>query len=327
LQQMSKKRPTRSRIKEREEKVCLNCGASMVGRFCHECGQENIEQKISIGAAIVEFLNAFTFYDSKFFKTFVPLIIKPGLLVNEYISGKRTQYLSPSKTYFFLSFIFFLIFFSVGPTQEGDLLTVDNSGNLDSVTRNARREHSVLAITVDSSTSVLKYDSIQNTLPVEERDGAVRRWFAKKAIKVVEKMQNEPQALSESLNNQFNSNLPQLVFLLMPLVAVILKLLYLRKKIYLIDHLMFSLNIHCFVFLWFTIMIIISVLLGLATSPIMMLIFIIILTVYIFLAIKSVYKQNWFFTSAKTLFLLAFYGVLLITGMLVNTIYSLATVS
>eukprot|EP01035_Chromulina_nebulosa_P036002 gene36002-48436_t len=180
---MPKKRPTRSRIKEREEKVCLNCGASMVGRFCHECGQENIEQKISIGAAIVEFLNAFTFYDSKFFKTFVPLIIKPG------------------------------------PTQEGNLLTVDNTGNLDTVKKNVRIEHSVLAITIDSSSSILKYDSIQNTLPIGERDGAIRRWFAKKTIKVVEKMQNEPQALSESLNNQFNSNLPQLVFLLMPLVA------------------------------------------------------------------------------------------------------------
>lgn len=322
---MSETKPNHSRIKEREEKVCLNCGASVFGRFCHECGQENIEQKIPIGTALLEFLNAFTFYDSKFFKTFIPLIIKPGFLVNEHTSGKRTQYLTPAKTYFFLSFIFFLLLLSTETTKEADLVSVDNSKNIDSASKKAKREHSVLAITTDSITSVKRYDSVQNTLPPDKRDGVFKRWYATKAIKVVEKMQEDPDALAKSVNKQFNSNLPQLVFVLVPIVALILKLLYLRKKIYLIDHITFALNIHCFVFLAFTVMILVSILFGLESSSFMAILFLLILLVYVFIAVKRVYKQNWFFTTVKTMLLIVFYCFFLSIGVLVNTLYSLIT--
>lgn len=320
---MSRNKPTHSLIKEREEKVCLDCGASLFGRFCHECGQENIEQKIPVRTALIEFLNAFTFYDSKFFKTFIPLIIKPGFLTNEYINGKRTQYLTPAKTYFFLSFIFFLILFSTDTTKESDIVAIDNSKNTDSATKKAKREHSLLAITTDSITSIQRYDSVQNSLPKEKRDGVLKRWYATRAIKVVEKMQEDPDALAKSVNGQFNSNMPQLVFLLVPLVALILKLLYLRKKIYLIDHITFSLNIHCFVFLSFTVMILVSLIFGLESSSFMAILFVLILLVYLFIAVKRVYKQNWFFTSVKTLLLIVIYCFMLSLGVLVNTLYSL----
>ena len=37
-----------SRLKERKEKNCLNCNAEVQGRFCHNCGQENIETKETV---------------------------------------------------------------------------------------------------------------------------------------------------------------------------------------------------------------------------------------------------------------------------------------
>ncbi|KAB2913878.1 MAG: DUF3667 domain-containing protein [Bacteroidetes bacterium] len=324
---MSETNHNHSRLKEREEKVCLNCNASLFGRFCQECGQENIEQKIPIGTALLEFLNAFTFYDSKFFKTFIPLIIKPGFLVNEHNSGKRTQYLTPAKTYFFLSFIFFLILFSIESTQEAEIVAVSSSSNTDSASKEAKAEHKLLAITTDSITTIHKYDSVQNSLPEDKRDGAIKRWYNTKAIKAIEKMQNDPTALEKSVNKQFNNNLPQLVFVLVPIVALILKLLYLRKKIYLVDHITFSLNIHAFVFLSFTFMILVSIIFGLEESTFMAILFLLILVVYVFIAVKRVYKQNWFYTSLKTLLLSVLYCFIFSLGVLVNTLYSLISAS
>ena len=36
-----------SHLPERKEKDCLNCGTTVFGKYCHVCGQENLEPKES----------------------------------------------------------------------------------------------------------------------------------------------------------------------------------------------------------------------------------------------------------------------------------------
>ena len=46
---------TLSHSKERKEKNCLNCNTEVQGRYCHVCGQENIEPKETVWGLVTHF--------------------------------------------------------------------------------------------------------------------------------------------------------------------------------------------------------------------------------------------------------------------------------
>ena len=102
-----------SHSKERHEKICLNCNAELNGRYCHVCGQENIEPKESVWGLVSHFFYDITHFDGKFFSTTRYLVTRPGFLPAEYIKGRRASYLHPIRMYVFSSAVFFLIFFSL----------------------------------------------------------------------------------------------------------------------------------------------------------------------------------------------------------------------
>jgi hypothetical protein len=53
--------------------------------------------------------NYFSF-DARFFRSFIPLVFRPGLLAKRFVSGKRLMYLHPAQMYLFISVIFFFFF-------------------------------------------------------------------------------------------------------------------------------------------------------------------------------------------------------------------------
>lgn len=109
-----------SHSKERHEKICLNCTAEVVGRYCHKCGQENIEPKETVWSLISHFFYDITHFDGKFFSTTHFLITRPGFLPKEYIEGRRARYLHPIRMYVFSSALFFIIFYSLFHLQVND---------------------------------------------------------------------------------------------------------------------------------------------------------------------------------------------------------------
>lgn len=98
---------------ERKEKNCLNCGATVVGRYCHVCGQENIVPKQNFWSLLKHFVYDIFHFDGKFFDTLKKLIFRPGLVPKEYVQGKRMHYLDPIRMYLFTSAVFFLVFFAL----------------------------------------------------------------------------------------------------------------------------------------------------------------------------------------------------------------------
>ena len=45
-----------------------------------------------------------------FFKSFIPLLVKPGYLAAKFVSGKRLLYLHPGQMYLFAAVLFFFLF-------------------------------------------------------------------------------------------------------------------------------------------------------------------------------------------------------------------------
>jgi hypothetical protein len=102
-----------SHYHERSEKNCLNCGTLVEGRYCQNCGQENIEPKESFLGLLTHFIYDITHFDGKFFSTLKWLVARPGFLSKEFISGRRNSYLHPIRMYVFTSAFFFLVFFTL----------------------------------------------------------------------------------------------------------------------------------------------------------------------------------------------------------------------
>jgi len=107
-----------SHLKERKEKICLNCNADLYGRYCHVCGQENLEPKETVWHLIEHFFNDITHFDGKFFETVRYLLRKPGFLSAQYMAGRRASFLNPIRMYVFTSAIFFIVLFSLRGTRD-----------------------------------------------------------------------------------------------------------------------------------------------------------------------------------------------------------------
>ncbi|MET2985934.1 DUF3667 domain-containing protein [Aureibaculum conchae] len=90
---------------------CLNCKQPISDKdnFCSNCGQVNDELPLSIKQFISEFFSGFFSFDTRFFKTFLPLLFKPGKVTNDYVEGKRRRYVNPFQLYLHVTIVFFLL--------------------------------------------------------------------------------------------------------------------------------------------------------------------------------------------------------------------------
>ena len=147
-----------SHSKERAEKICLNCSTELNGRFCHICGQENLEPKESVWSLISHFFYDITHFDGKFFSTLKYLVRKPGFLSREFINGRRASYLNPIKMYVFTSALFFIIFYSMFDVNKMNIGIKDKRVTADSARVKLERAKSVAlqsAKTHDDSLKIL----------------------------------------------------------------------------------------------------------------------------------------------------------------------------
>ncbi len=120
----------------------------------------------------------------------------------------------------------------------------------------------------------------------------------------IQRIAADPAALNEPITTW----LPRALFFLLPLYAILLALMHVRrrKQYYFVDHLVFSLSVHTFVF---------AALIGAAavaqmfSDEIVAWVLFAVITVYILLAMKRFYKQSWFWTSVKFLAVSGIYTV------------------
>src|ERR1700704_4455345 len=86
---------------------CENCGAELCGKYCAVCGQAAIDYRRSFRHVIVDILDSFLNWDSKFFATIGWLVLRPWRLTNEFLAGHRVRYLHPLRLYLLASILFF----------------------------------------------------------------------------------------------------------------------------------------------------------------------------------------------------------------------------
>jgi hypothetical protein len=123
------------------------------------------------------------------------------------------------------------------------------------------------------------------------------RLDAAAAAKIRELRRMEPRQAAERLLSDFIGYIPTVMFLLLPLFAGILKLLYIRRRRFYAEHFIFLLHTHAFIYLLFTVLLL-AVVLGWARGWLVLAIAGWIL-VYTYLGMRRVYGQGHLKTFAK----------------------------
>jgi len=140
----------------RKETNCLNCGATVQGRYCQDCGQENTEPKETFWHMFTHFFYDITHFDGSFFVTLKDLLFKPGFLSREYMLGRRKKYLHPVRMYVFTSAVFFLVFFSMFHVSENEVSISDQRGKVEEGFTTIKAEAFKNATTKEDSASITK---------------------------------------------------------------------------------------------------------------------------------------------------------------------------
>lgn len=277
-----------SHIPQRKEKDCLNCGTIVQGKYCHNCGQENVEPKETFWHMVTHFFYDITHFDSNFFTTVKDLLFRPGFLSKEYMKGKRVSYLHPVRMYVFTSAIFFLLFFSffatgdevkmnitgpIKPEEKREYIKdleqklADKPGNEILIRSIALLKDTSKEVTVQDILSVnpdflainfinssyrnrKEYDSLQQLFPSSKRDGWLMRRIVYKQIDINKKYQGNPNELLKDLSESVLHRLPYMLLISLPFFALLLKFLYVRRKqFYYADHGVFAIHLYVFTFL------------------------------------------------------------------------------
>ena len=89
---------------------CANCGASLTGPYCSQCGEKKLTPKdYSLSHLLEETLDVFTHFDSRFLRTLKVLFTRPGELSNAYFRGGRSRYTKPLTVFVIINIIFFVV--------------------------------------------------------------------------------------------------------------------------------------------------------------------------------------------------------------------------
>lgn len=270
-----------SHLKQRKEKHCLNCNAITHGRYCSVCGQENLEPQETVWHLISHIFNDITHFDGKFFSSLKYIITKPGFLSSEYMAGRRMAYLNPVRFYVFTSALFFLVLFTffVGEKDVNFKAKLDDSftkkdsielindfkeGGLDNlqikdkvrnyidsfrlVEKNDTTKKKATFFHIDDHKNRSEYDSLYALGQI--KDSYVKRILINKQFQLQEKYGTDVERQLEALKENIFHYTPQILFLSLPFFALLLKLLYIRrKKYYYVAHAVFTIHFYIFVYI------------------------------------------------------------------------------
>jgi hypothetical protein len=173
---------------------------------------------------------------------------------------------------------------------------------------------------------IAQYDSVQKVLPVNERDGWLKKSITKKSIQLQLKYGNHGNEFFKSLFEKFRHSFPQLLFISLPLFALLLKLLFIKRKdLYYVDHVIYSVHLYCAMFILQFIILVISKIehynylqwLQYFTAPLVLYI-----VWYQYKSLRNFYEQGRLKTVAKYLLLLIMSSVMMSLLFLIFLVFS-----
>lgn len=257
---------------------CQNCGALLHGPYCSQCGQHDVDYSGSFWHIMEDALEGALHFDGKFFRSARFIFTRPGFLTKEFRAGRRERYMHPVRLYVFASFLFFAASVLLGHNRA--------SGGASK------------AAASDSSAASAKESWLDNPL----------RITADPTDKVSDR----------DLANEVWHLLAAMLILCLLLLALVLKLVYLKARIPYLEHLIFALHVQALAFLSFLLIKAGGMLGSLVSKEVESVVGLILLLGMFWLVYRAfleVYREGWFKTAFKFVLVLGGHGVILLVAL------------
>jgi len=321
---------------------CLNCGTELQGPFCHYCGQPDKNLLRFFPVLLREMMEDFLDFDSRFVRTMKPLLFKPGKLTRDYLDGRRFRYTPPLRLYIFSSIACFFLAALVATDairinaddsdgedvvagiHLGDTNSPELATALERLDPEARQEvdKALQQLAEARQESESEGDKGEDTININgkpwdrETNPFIIDWMPDWVNDWVnDEIEQSPQkgkqieANPDLIKEKVFDVLPATMFILLPIVALLFKFWYLFAKKYYVEHLIFALHNHSFLFVMLFIVMVLNALadwlepgsdarihdavswvgIGIAFW----------IPVYFLVSLKRVYQQGWGMTVAK----------------------------
>lgn len=269
---------------------CLNCDAPLAGPYCAQCGQRDQHRIVPMRHLLRDLFHELVAVDHNVLRTFWILLSRPGLLTVDYLEGRRVRHLPPLRLYLLTSFLMFLSLGILTPRW------VKSSGG--------------------SKTSVVTVDEPKRPAPAAPPAKVGGGEFERKMELGGRKASENPAAFMAQVVALF----PKVMFILLPVFALLMKLLYVRRKLLYAAHAIFALHFHTAAYLMFMVTIALGFIPGARgwmTGALMLG-----LPVYLGFSLHRAYGQSWPKTLVKGLLLGAAYVPLVLTGAVAAVVWA-----
>lgn len=300
---------------------CANCGAVRTGPFCSQCGQKDRDLHRPIWWIIGEFLDAVFSYDSRTFRTLWLLVALPGEFTRRYMDGQRASLLPPFRLFIIATAVFFVTLQVTAVSLIVVSPPLPGSGDVD-IDFLVPSGPGPAAITPAQRKAL---EDVRREIATGKTDGALLTWEGetKEAVARVQRLWGGVEKIMEDphrINGPLSVWLPRLMLVLVPLLALMLAMVHWRPRVYLVEHLVFSLHLHTTMFMALTLATAEAALtsgrgIGWVLGPAFL--------VYALLAMKRAYARGWALTAVKFASLLLFYVILLLIGFAIVMLFVL----
>ena len=308
-----------------EPDYCRNCGALLAGQYCAACGQRARTRLITLWELLKDVVGDLFELDSRLWRSLKPLLLRPGHLTRDYLAGRRVHYVPPFRMYLILSILFFVVvsfdedgpaIFDEAEVSLGETLETE----IESLRGETENPERALETHSDTNEAIKTCEKAEIDTGIAWLDSKENIEFLRRlCVQVVEKVTADEGAFARALYD----NIPKMMFIFLPFLALVLKLLYIGTGRYYVEHLLFFVHYHAFFFL----IVMLNVgftnlgefihepdwLIGLVTATVVLYI-----PVYLFIAMRKVYGQHFIVTFIK-------YGMLGITYFCALVVFVLIT--
>lgn len=348
---MSDKKPA---SRSREDAYCKNCYHPLAdkGAYCHACGQKVVPLRVRLTQIIRETLETVINFDSRLLRTLLNLFL-PGRLTQAYFQGQRQRYLPPVRIFLLMAIAHFAVLGYVLKDKLDEGIRKLEDQNTERAYFSIFLEElalhgDTLQATAPAAASLELLDTLEarmhrgqtdsiDLVRLSPRQGGFQLQPVSVSLVDIQKMETDSLlqhyhihgffdrlVFRQSLKLAFEGsnivgvilgNLIWMVILMMPALALILKLLYLRADRYFVEHLVFSYHYHAFAFVLFSLTLLFltgdgidlsedatGVQLGASGDNYLPWAFLLVL-VYQFISMRKLYGQPWKKTLLKSLLL------------------------